>query len=171
MKDKSVSVDLRTLWDRAEGGVRIYISEIICLVHAYFRANLSTNLLSDYFCDFNCVQSTVIIISETYGCVIFFACQSGNTQVLNHGSATATGGTDALVSLPTAAPATSSTTTTLPTAPIALNGCRVGMVVRTGCYGCSRRRGWRRSNAQRQQSSVIFLIFSPNYYFLHLSYL
>jgi hypothetical protein len=71
MKDKSVSVDLRTLWDRAEGGVRIYISEIICLVHAYFRVNLSTNLLTDYFCDFNCVQSTVIIISETYGCVIF----------------------------------------------------------------------------------------------------
>jgi hypothetical protein len=54
-------------------------------------------------------------------CYLFFACETGNTQVLIRGSATATSGTDALVFLPTAALATSPTTTTLPTAPVALN--------------------------------------------------
>jgi hypothetical protein len=52
---------------------------------------------------------------------LFFACETGNTQVLICGSATATSGTDALMFLPTAALATSSTTTTLPTALVALN--------------------------------------------------
>jgi hypothetical protein len=82
MKAKSVSSDLRPLWDTVEGGAKIYISEIVCLVHAYFGANLLTNLLSDYFRDFDYVQSTAIIVSENYGCVIcFFACETGNTQV------------------------------------------------------------------------------------------
>jgi hypothetical protein len=72
MKAKSVSSDLRPLWDRVESGAKIYISGIVCLVHAYFGANLLTNLLSDYFRDFDYVQSTAIIVSKTYGCVICF---------------------------------------------------------------------------------------------------
>jgi hypothetical protein len=72
MKAKAVLSDLRPSWDRVEGGGRIHISEIVCLVHAYFGANLLTNLLSDYFRDFDCVQSTAIIVPKTYGYVICF---------------------------------------------------------------------------------------------------